>query len=107
MHASYVLHKSKKLITNNNMKRFRMRIEVERFPDKRLKMLKIYSKSDNNVRINENEVSICPKIDDLKLEEDVLEAINLWNLIFMSPELKKEIHQILKRHFRKAFIFFK
>lgn len=84
-----------------------MKIEIERFSDKRLKVLKKYNRTDINVRINENEVSVCPKIDEVKLEEDVLEAINLWNLMHVFPEVKKEIQQIVKRYFNKGFIFFK
>ena len=77
-----------------------MKIEIGRFPDGRLKMLKKYTKSDINIRINENEISVCPKSSEVKLEKDVLEAINLWNLMFIFPNLKKEIKKILKRYSR-------
>ena len=75
-----------------------MKIEIKRFPDKRLMMIKKYDKSDVNIRINPNEVSICPKIAEIELERDVLEAINLWNLMFVSPKLREEINQVLKRY---------
>ena len=75
-----------------------MKVEIERFPDKRLKMLKKYTKSDINIRINRNEVPICPRSVEVELERDVLEAINLWNLMFMFPDLKREIKEILKRY---------
>ena len=76
-----------------------MRIEVGRFPDNRLKMIKVYdSKSDQNIRINLNTISVCPKIAEMELERDVLEALNLWNLMFMFPKLKDEIIKLLKHY---------
>ena len=81
-----------------------MKIEVERFPDKRLKMKKKYGLGDSNVRRNRNEVDIVPKLDEVELERDTLEALNLWNLMFIFPELKKEIDHILKCFFQKNSI---
>jgi hypothetical protein len=81
-----------------------MKIEIGRFSDKRLKMVKKYSLGDSNVRRNGNEVGIVPKLDEVELERDVLEAVNLWNLMCMSPELRKEINHVLKRHFSKREI---
>jgi len=78
-----------------------MKIEVERFPDKRLKMKKTYGFGETNVRRNANGVDIVPKIDEVELERDVLEAVNLWNLMRLFPELKIEINRILKRFFPK------
>ena len=73
-----------------------MKMEVDRFSDGRLKVLKIYHKTDTNVRINESEVSVCPRIAEVKLEKEVLEAINLWNLVKVIPELREEIDKDLK-----------
>ncbi len=82
-----------------------MKIEVERFPDKRLKMVDKYYKNDTNIRINPNEISICPKITEIELQRDVLEAINLWNLMFLYPKLRDEINQVLKRHGKETLEF--
>ena len=76
-----------------------MRIEVERFSDKRLKLIKLYdSENDQNIRIDSKVVSVCPKFAEVELERDVLEAINLWNLMFMFPKLKDEIIKLLKHY---------
>jgi len=80
-----------------------MKIEIGRFADKRLKMIKRYTKDDKNTRISGNEVSICPKISEVELERDVLEAVNLWNLMHMFPQLRKEIKQILKKRLGMEF----
>jgi len=78
-----------------------VKIEVERFLDNRLKMKKTYSLRDSNIRRIGNEIDIVPRLDEVELEKDVLGAINLWNLMYRFPELKMEIHQVLKRHFHK------
>lgn len=72
-----------------------MIIEVGRFPDKRLKAVRKHRKIDSNVRIAEEEISIVSKIDEVELEKDVIEAVNLWNLMYMFPDLKKEITQLV------------
>jgi hypothetical protein len=77
-----------------------MTIEVGRFSDKRLKVIRKHNKNDSNVRVNENEVTIVSRIDEVELEREVIEAVNLWNLINRFPELKNEINHILSRHFR-------
>lgn len=77
-----------------------MTIEVGRFADKRLKAIRKHKKNDSNIRVNENEITIVSKIDEVELEKDVIEAVNLWNLMYRFPELKNEIDQILKRYFR-------
>ena len=76
-----------------------MTIEVGRFPDKRLKAIRKHKTTDSNVRVSEKEITIVSKIDEVELEKDVIEAVNLWNLMHRSPELKREIDQILNRYF--------
>jgi len=80
-----------------------MTIEVGRFPDKRLKAIRKHSKTDSNVRVNENEITIVSKIDEVELEKDVIEAVNLWNLMHRFPELKNEIEKILKCYFNGKY----
>jgi len=80
-----------------------MSIEVGRFPDRRLKAIRKHKKNDSNVRINEDEITIVSKIDEVELERDVIEAINLWNLMYRFPELRNEIDKILKRFFRSWY----
>lgn len=77
-----------------------MTIEVGRFSDKRLKVIRKHNKNDSNVRVNENEVTIVSRIDEVELEREVIEAVNLWNLINRFPELKNEINHKLSRYFR-------
>jgi len=78
-------------------------IEVGRFPDKRLKAIRKHNKNDSNVRINQNEITIVSRIDEVELEKDVIEAINLWNLMYRFPELRNEINQVLKHFFRNWY----
>jgi len=77
-----------------------MTIEVGRFCDKRLMVIRKHRKNDSNVRVNENEITIVSKIDEVELEKDVIEACNLKNLMDRFPELKNEIFKVLKRYFR-------
>jgi hypothetical protein len=79
-----------------------VKIEVERFLDNRLKMKKTYSLRDSNIRRIGNDVDIVPKLDEVELEKDVLEAVNLWNLMYRFPDLNREIRQVLKRYFHKT-----
>lgn len=76
-----------------------MTIEVGRFSDKRLMVIRKHRKNDSNVRVNENEITIVSKIDEVELEKDVVEACNLKNLMDRFPELQKEIYKVLKRYF--------
>lgn len=79
-----------------------MKIEVSRFADGRLKVLTKHRKSDTNVRIEDNEISICPRLDEITLERDVLEAIDLWNRIprdsITRSAVLKEIDAMTSRH---------
>jgi hypothetical protein len=76
----------------------RVRIEIGRFPDGRLKVLRKHYTNDTNVRISENEISICSKNDETALEIEVLEAVNLWNMIRKFPEIKKDISEVLNQY---------
>jgi hypothetical protein len=76
-----------------------MIIEVGRFPDKRLKVIRKHGKTDSNVRVDEKEVTIVSKIEEVELEKDVIDAIELKNSMDMFPELEREINQLLNRHF--------
>lgn len=79
--------------------RSEMTIEVGRFPDKRLKAIRKLKKTDSNVRVNEDEVTVVSKIDEVELEKDVIEAVNLWNLMHRFPELRSRIEKILECYF--------
>lgn len=61
-------------------------------------MVKRYAKDDSNFRMENNRASIVPKCPEVKLERDVLQAINLRNLEKTHPEVWEEIIQVLKRH---------
>lgn len=80
-----------------------MTIEVGRFRDKRLMVIRKHRKSDSNVRVNETEISIVSKIDEVELERDVIEACSIKNLIDRFPELKREFYQLLNRYFRNRY----
>ena len=56
-----------------------MRIEVSRFPDGRLKVLRVHKTTDSNIRVGVDEVSICSKLEEIDLEKDVIDAIDSWN----------------------------
>jgi hypothetical protein len=77
-----------------------MTIEVGRFPDKRLKAIRKHKRTDSNVRVNQEEVTIVSRIDEVELERDVIDAVNLWNLIHRFPELRREIEMILNNFFK-------
>ena len=79
-----------------------MKIEIQFFSDGRLKVLRIHNKSDENVRIDKDEVSVCSKIRELKLEKEVLEAVNLWNMMKVMPELREDIEKALKDNLGKG-----
>ena len=79
-----------------------MRIEIERFADNRLKMKTKYDRSDRNVRISQDGVDVVKRFDEVELERDVLEAVNLWNLMFMFPDVKSGVHQVLEQHLPKS-----
>ena len=78
-----------------------MTIEVGRFPDKRLKAIRKHKKTDSNVRVNEEEVTIVSKIDEVELERDVIEAVSLWNDMHRFPDLRKEVYQVFSRYFQR------
>jgi hypothetical protein len=65
-----------------------MRIEVSRFPDGRLKVLRVHKKTDSNIRVGIDEVSICSKLEELALEKDVIDAIDTWNKVRSLPKSK-------------------
>lgn len=79
-----------------------MTIEVGRFSDKRLKVVRKHNRTDSNVRVNQNEVTIVSKIDEVELERDVIEAVSIWNLMKVFPELRKDIDHILERYFQHS-----
>lgn len=79
-----------------------MTIEVGRFPDKRLKAIRKHKKTDSNVRVNEDEVTIVSRIDEVELERDVIEAVNLWNLMLTFPDFRNEVYQVFNRHFQRS-----
>jgi len=76
-------------------------IEVGRFPDKRLKVIRKFGKNDSNVRVKGNQITIVSTINEVELENDTIEACNLWNLMQFFPELKRAINQALKLHLQK------
>lgn len=80
-----------------------MTIEVEYFPDKRLKVIRKIRKNDSNVRIEREEISIVSRLDQARLENEVIDACDLHNLRKRFPELDKEIRQIIKHYFRDEF----
>ena len=65
-----------------------MRIEVSRFPDGRLKVLRVHKTTDSNIRVGIDEVSICSKLEEIDLEKDVIDAIDAWNWIRSHPKSK-------------------
>ncbi len=75
-----------------------MTIEVGRFPDKRLKVIRKFMKSDSNVRVKENVISVVSRINEVELENDTIEAVNLWNMMQLFPDFKREIQHIMKRY---------
>jgi hypothetical protein len=68
-----------------------LRIEVSRFPDGRLKVLRIHKTTDSNIRVGIDEVSICSKLEEIGLEKDVIDAIDAWNLMRSHPKPKDSI----------------
>jgi len=68
-----------------------MKVEVSRFVDGRLKVLTKHRKSDTNIRIEADEVSICPRFEELALEKDVLEAVDLWNRMPRDPAIRSVV----------------
>lgn len=80
----------------------RKMLVVEYFPDGRLKMLTIFNKNDKNVRINKNEISVCRRIRELRLEHELMKAVNLWNLLKVTPELREDVDKVLKRYLSKG-----
>ena len=75
-----------------------MKIEIERFPDGRLKLVKRYARTDRNFRIESDGASVVPKNAEVKLEREVLQAINLWNAMKRHTKLREEIMHALKRY---------
>lgn len=76
-----------------------MRVEIERFPDKRLKVVSIYDKTDRNARFLPDKTTVVKKKDELRLETDTLEAIDIWNNMRRFPELDRAIRHVLDRFF--------
>jgi hypothetical protein len=77
-----------------------MTIEVEYFPDKRLKVIRRFMRNDSNVRIEGEKISVVSRLDEARLENEVIEACDLHNLRKRFPEIDKEINQIIRRHFQ-------
>lgn len=75
---------------------------VDRFPDGRLKVLRIYNRNDRNVRISEDEVSVCHSIRELRLEQELIEAVSLWNLLKVMSELREDVDKALRRWLGKG-----
>ena len=65
-----------------------MRIEVSRFSDGRLKVLRVHKTTDSNIRVGVDEVSICSKLEEIDLEKDAIDAIDAWNWIRSRPKSK-------------------
>lgn len=55
-------------------------------------------KSDSNVRVKENVISVVSRINEVELENDTIEAVNLWNMMQLFPDFKREIQHIMKRY---------
>ena len=70
---------------------------VDRFPDGRLKVLRIYNRNDKNVRIVEDQISVCHSVRELRLEQELIEAVSLWNMLKVTPELREDVDRVLKR----------
>jgi hypothetical protein len=64
-----------------------LRIEVSRFPDGRLKVLRVHKTTDSNIRVGVDEVSICSKLEEIALERDVIDAIDYWNSTRFHPRI--------------------
>jgi KaiC/GvpD/RAD55 family RecA-like ATPase len=74
-------------------------IELGRFSDrKRLKVIRKLSKTDSNVRVSGSDITIVSTVDEVKLENDAIEAVNFWNSMLLCPDLKEKIHKILNGH---------
>ena len=78
------------------------KIEIEMFPDGRLKVLRKHKISDSNVRLVGDEISICSRNNESLLEHKVLTAINLYNLTLLYPLIKREFDKILTRYLGKT-----
>lgn len=77
-------------------------IELGRFYDgKRIKVIRKFNATDSNVRINGNEITVVSTIQEVELENDAIEAINLWNIMSINPDLKKGIDGLLQAHLPK------
>jgi len=77
-----------------------MPIEVGRFPDRRLKAIRKHKKTDSNVRVNGEEVTIVSTVNEVELEKDVIDAFNIWNLLYRFPELRIQVNKVLRDYFQ-------
>ena len=79
-----------------------MTIELGRFSDKkRIKVIRKFSKNDSNVRVNENDITVVSRIEEVELENDAIEAIDIWNVMSLQPDLKEQVYNFLRPYVTK------
>jgi hypothetical protein len=77
-------------------------IELGRFPDKtRIKVIRKKSKNDSNLQINEDDITIVSTIKEVELENDAIEAIEIWNACATRPFLKEQVYNLLRPYVTK------
>jgi len=77
-----------------------MTIEVDRFPDGRKKVIRKHKTTDSNVRVEGKEITIVSKIDEVKLEDEVIEACNRDDLLRRIPQLKEKVDKVIDDFFK-------
>ena len=77
-------------------------IELGRFPDKtRIKVIRKKSVNVSNVRVNGDNITIVSTIEEVELENDAIEAIEIWNACATRPFLKKQVYDFLRPYVTK------
>ena len=80
----------------------KLTIELGRFSDKkRIKVIRKFSKNDSNVRVNENDITVVSRIEEVELENDAIEAIDIWNVMSLYPDLKESVCGLLRPYVTK------
>jgi len=79
-----------------------MTIEVDRFPDGRKKVIRKHKTTDSNVRVEGKEITIVSKIDEVKLEDEVIEACNRDDLLRRIPQLKESVDKVMDDFFKNS-----
>ncbi len=78
-----------------------MKVEVDRFPDGRLKVILRYSKKERNLWIGNDDVTVCPTLKEPDLVKDALEAADLFDHLPRDPTnrsaLIKEILDLIEQ----------